>query len=392
MRSLSFFLLSLAAAVFARGEGLHLKVTAHDGSETELIDAHFSSDWRLTGKHEGASVDFDLQDLVSIVFSDKSPPSTPKGPFLAFPTGERFVSDVQATDGENLQTRSSLTGEVSVPLATVRGFVITPDSQGALADLSRRAKEEHADQVLLRNQDVVSGIVQSVEATKVMLLKEDEEMPIVRELVSAVAFDPSLTDYPLTNDFFGQARLTDGSVVNVHAMVSDGTKLRLKTSFGGEIVIEAKEVVDVSFRNGRVIYLSDLEPASVESEAFLDGPQTFHKDRAVTGGPLRLGGQTYTKGLGVRSRTKVTYELGSFDRFESTVGVDESAGAAASVRFLVEVDGELAFDSDEMVVSTQPKNVDLSIKGAKQLSLIVDFESRGDAQDYADWANARLVR
>jgi hypothetical protein len=394
MRSSSgiLVLLCLFSPGVVQADGPIVDVASHDGTQFTVTNARFATGWKLTGSREGSPVELDVADLVSIRFSDKTPPTAPKGSYLSFPTDERFAADVVATDGENIRVRNPLTGEATVALSTIRGIVVTPESREALGDLSRRAKEESSDQVLLRNQDVITGIIQTIEPTKIVLLVNDEEKPIVRDLVAAVAFDPSLTDYKNTNDFFGQVRLSDGSILNVFDLASEDNKLRFKTGFAGDVAVDTNEIIDISFRNGRVIYLSDLAPATIETQAYLDGPEMFTKDKAVTGGQLRLGGKTYTKGLGARSRSKISYELTGFERFEAVVGLDEAAGSAASVRFIVELDGKPSFDSGEMLSTSSPVEVKLGIKEAKTLSLIVDFESRGDAQDYADWANARFVR
>ena len=126
--------------------------------------------------------------------------------------------------------------------------------------------------------------------------------------------------------------------------------------------IEIHDVVDLSFRNGRVVYLSDLKPVSVREQPFLDDAMPFRSDQSVLGHPLRLGGRVYTKGLGVRSFCGLAYQVEGFHHFEATFGLDESAGPFASVRFLVKVDGQTSFESPEMLASSAPKQLHIGLK------------------------------
>ena len=62
------------------------------------------------------------------------------------------------------------------------------------------------------------------------------------------------------------------------------------------------------------------------------------------------------------------------------------------MQFIVKVDGKQVYDSGEMTSAVDPKPIAVPLKGAKRLELIVDYAKRGDVQDYADWADARLIR
>jgi hypothetical protein len=39
-----------------------------------------------------------------------------------------------------------------------------------------------------------------------------------------------------------------------------------------------------------------------------------------------------------------------------------------------------------------PQTLSADLKGAKRISLLVDFADRGDELDHADWLDARLVK
>ncbi|MFO0945123.1 MAG: NPCBM/NEW2 domain-containing protein [Planctomycetota bacterium] len=383
---------AIAIARVAPGQGLTVTARTCEDQEIALHDVKLTSGWKVTGTKEGATVDLAGMDLVSIEFSDKPFPNKLKGTFLRFPTGEQLAAELLSSDDEKLRARSSLLGEFTVPLSAIEAAVLDPEYSENITSLVRRAADRHGDEVLLKTRDYVSGTITGVKPDKIALLRDDQEVFLEKARVAGIAFDPSLVDYKSTAEFHAQIRLSDGSVLNLVEIVSDGPKLSLKTGFGASLAVDAAEVVDLSFRNGRVSYLSDMKPDSAVHEPFLDDHVVPRMDRSASGTPLRMRGRVYAKGIGVRSRSELTYPLDGFVRFDAIVGLDESAGPQASVRFRVLVDGQAAFDSGEMIASTDPRPVQVPVRNAKRLTLVVEYESRGDVQDFADWCDARLSR
>ncbi|NOZ57004.1 MAG: hypothetical protein GXO73_09495, partial [Calditrichaeota bacterium] len=83
------------------------------------------------------------------------------------------------------------------------------------------------------------------------------------------------------------------------------------------------------------LFLSDLEP--VEATA---GWGTVRRDRSSDGGPLRIGGKRFSRGLGTHAESDIVYRLnGLFERFEAVVGVDDETHGRGSVVFEVFGDG-----------------------------------------------------
>jgi hypothetical protein len=113
----------------------------------------------------------------------------------------------------------------------------------------------------------------------------------------------------------------------------------------------------------------------------------------VEGHLFELAGQTYDRGIGTQSRTLLAYRIEEGDRrFQARVGVDERAGSAGSVVFRVLVDKEQRFQSPPLSHRDAPQTVDVDLAGGKFLILDTDFGERGDIRDFADWAEARMVR
>ena len=142
---------------------------------------------------------------------------------------------------------------------------------------------------------------------------------------------------------------------------------------------------------GRVVYLSDLKPASYRHIPYLQLAWPYQADRSVLGGRLRAGGRLYLKGLGMHSPSRITYDLDEpYRRFEAEVAIDAEAGARGSVVFRVFVDdggGTWQEQATSEIVrgGEPPVPISVDLTGAKRISLLVDFADRGDELDHADW-------
>jgi hypothetical protein len=63
-----------------------------------------------------------------------------------------------------------------------------------------------------------------------------------------------------------------------------------------------------------------------------------------------------------------------------------------SVRFVVIVDDRRAWTSDEITGQIAPIEIPpVPLRGAKSLTLFVDFGQMADVSDYANWCDATLI-
>ncbi|MEQ8764077.1 MAG: NPCBM/NEW2 domain-containing protein [Planctomycetota bacterium] len=179
------------------------------------------------------------------------------------------------------------------------------------------------------------------------------------------------------------------------------TKVKIGREPAGEIEVPLSALLELSLQSDRFTHLSDLDPIEVlEQPAFGDRGSflfPFQKDRSVTGGPLRLGGRVYLKGLGVHSRCRLVYDLGGkYQSFQSRIGVDDSVldlEARGSVIFRVLLDGKTLYESEVVQGGSEPVDVPaLDVEGGRRLELIVDFASDYDIADRADWVRPILIK
>jgi hypothetical protein len=143
-------------------------------------------------------------------------------------------------------------------------------------------------------------------------------------------------------------------------------------------------------------YLGD-QPAGIRLEHRQQwGDFGFNRAAARSGGtgsPLRIGTQTYLRGLGHHANGEIEIELrGRFLRFKALAGIQWQGGNRGSVVFRVTVDGETRFETGPMSDSDPPRPIDVALDGARKLRLIAADAGDGIGCDMANWVDAFLLR
>ncbi|WP_031229534.1 glycoside hydrolase family 97 catalytic domain-containing protein [Streptomyces niveus] len=141
------------------------------------------------------------------------------------------------------------------------------------------------------------------------------------------------------------------------------------------------------------VYVSSL-PFTAETNGWgpVERDRSNGENAPADGGPLRLGGTTYDKGLGVHARSEVTVALnGAYDRFAAETGIDEEKPDKGSVLFEVLGDGQVLARSGVLGPADEPYAFDVDVSGVRQLTLRVTDGGDGIDSDHADWADARLL-
>jgi hypothetical protein len=141
-------------------------------------------------------------------------------------------------------------------------------------------------------------------------------------------------------------------------------------------------------------YVSDLSATSSTNGW---GPAERDRSNGESGGgdgrTITLNGATYAKGLGVHSPSNLKYALnGTCSSFTAVVGVDDEVGGSGNLVFEVWTDGTKKYDSGVLTGSSGSQSVNVSVSGARELSLIVSNGSDGrNFADHADWADAQVT-
>jgi hypothetical protein len=171
----------------------------------------------------------------------------------------------------------------------------------------------------------------------------------------------------------------------------DDSSLRLTTPAGITIAYQRGAVARLDFSQGKLAYLSDLEPRVIE-RSNLDWVDHYRRDRGLDGGAMRLGKETYGKGLALHAYTELIYDLnGQYNEFKSVIGVDPKVGGDSHVDLLIEGDGRKLFDAN-VTRKTEPRPVTLDVKNVKQLRIVVRSSRLLGLGDHINLADAKVSK
>jgi hypothetical protein len=186
--------------------------------------------------------------------------------------------------------------------------------------------------------------------------------------------------------------LTSGEVLTGKDFsLADG---KLGFSWEGRKVRVSWELVKaVESAGARMAHLSDLKVAAQKTDARVGPVRKPCADRCAAGGALRLAGRVRERGLGMRARSESSYRLdGKWKRFRAAIGLDSAAARASrGAVFVVRADGKKLFER-KLKFSDPPVEVDVPLKGAKTLTLILEPGPGFEIGDYGNWVDARLLR
>lgn len=373
-----------------------------DGREFAGVLAAFGSGQLTIGAGAPAAAPQRLatKNLISLKFKNRPSIAHASDPLVLLADGNVLALQIVGSDDVALTgrwARFPAWNPVKVPLETLRGLILSKSGDAAAdARLWNRLAEhrEHHDLVILTNGDSLVGRFAGMDEKTLTFEVAGNKSTIERSGIQAIAFDPDLISSEPLKGEGALLSLTDGSRCRIHSpKLGTIERLECRTAFGATLEIPCLAVESLRFLGGCVTYLSDVEPAQFRFEPYYDLPWPLRRDRSVTGTPLRLRGTTWPRGLGVHSKSEVSYRLdGQYRRFQATIGIDDDTAGKGSAVFEVLVDGKTVFKSENLTGSSHPVVLDrISLTGAKTLMLRVDYGELADIQDHADWCDALLV-
>ena len=312
--------------------------------------------------------------------------------------------------------RTELLGSVVLPRKKLRAILLN-----APADNLRHSRiidqllafQGGFDQLLLRNGDVLTGTLASIDqhdsaaGLVVTFALETADKSISFAANRVAGFGSSSSEKAVTDGDLAVG-LRDGCYLRVRSLVADARRLQLELASGFPLTgKDHRDMVHLQSLSPRITYLSNLEPAGYQHKPYLDIPWPYRRDRNVLGGPLAVGGRTYKKGLGIHSSSWLTFDLPRpspaahnanletrYQRFAAQAAIDDLAeGRGSSVFRVLLLQDELwvpAYTSPIVRGGDPPLSVSVDLGGAEQIALEADYADHGDERDYANWLDARL--
>lgn len=400
-----FMFLLLTAACVAGPAALAeaaapVRVATVEGHTLEGILENVSADG-LDLTIEGHTRRIAPADVTSVRFvaaQDDAPASRPADSVaLYLADGSRFNGGIVKSDTDTIVVETGIASALSVPISRLAGVRFRPDQPGEAAEAFRAAlAERHATKDMLfvlqegDKLSTVRGLLESIHAGGCTFNWRERSVQIDRERAFGVVLATGAGTPPKPDL---RCELTDGSVWAGSIAGGDKDAIRLDLAGGQSIKIPLDRIAAMRFRNERLTFLSDLEPASYEFTPWGITRWPYRKDRSVANRPMWIDGRSYERGIGMHSQSKLVYELDEpFTTFAATIGLDDAVGSRGSVIFRVLVDDAEAFNSGPIGGSDEGREVVVPLAGGQRLALVVEFGDDLDVADQADWGNARLIK
>jgi alpha-galactosidase len=112
---------------------------------------------------------------------------------------------------------------------------------------------------------------------------------------------------------------------------------------------------------------------------------------AKDGKPIRIGGQSFEKGLGIAAPSALIYRLGpDCTTFRASIGVDEDQAELGSMVFEVWSDNQRLYRSAVKAGTDDAEEIEVDVTGRSRLKLRVTNAGDGTARDRGAWADARV--
>jgi NPCBM/NEW2 domain-containing protein len=343
-------------------------------------------------------------DVVEIVLNGGRGGTTPKPApddiEITLTSGDLLHGKVGAKSEEGVQLLSPAFSDPLVKFGQIRS-VVFPANRAHLP-LRLPDKGDTADIIFTATGDRAEGTVLSISKAGVVYKSKrlDTEVTVPLEKSAGVWMIEMEGPPKEPASLHATVLTSDGSSIRGEIQSLKDGALTLKDFYGAVHKIPANLLSGIYMKNGRVVYLSDMKPSVVDEDAnFIRGVKKmpadldfpFQRDRNARGGKLIVGGVEHRKGVGVRARSVLAYELeGGFKRFQSTLGLDAASMGLGAVKVEIEIDGKKTKEIG-LKGNDGPQAIDLDVAGAKELKLLVTWAGFGQS-DFVDWGSARLIR
>ncbi|MAX39158.1 NPCBM/NEW2 domain-containing protein [Gimesia sp.] len=307
--------------------------------------------------------------------------------------GSHFPIQSLQSNERQVKVSGDQTGELVLPsinVASIRFGPLTSNIRGSWEKLLNG--ENSKDLLVVQKENVldyIDGVVGSITGDKIQFFTGEDEVAVNRSRVFGVIYarPPSPEGSP-----FCAIRLTDEGVLNASAITFTGTEFIATLQAGAQARFAPPSIASLDFSQGKVRYLSDLEPANIEYTPFFDTVWKYRKDRHRDGGPLRVGGKEYARGLYIHSKTLLQYRLkGEYRNFRAIMGIDDSVPGIGFVYVEIKGDGRILY-SGNVRSSDSPVELNLDVRGVRDFEVLVDFGDNLEICDHLDLCEARFIK
>lgn len=313
--------------------------------------------------------------------------------------GSRLGATAFSASRRTVQLTSRSLGETKLPRVAVKSVRLQSlDSSITDAWMELADRETDKDLLVRRKGDLldyIDGVVGTIDNKSVSLLLDDAPIPVPRERVFGIVYaaEGRTLRAPLCRiDLWNGDRIAPSSL----RFSGDAFTLTLAGDATGELLASAVERIDFSL--GKIRYLGDEEPDDVRYPT--DHPRydpfawALRRNCNSAGRPLRVGGQSYDRGLWIHSGTTLRYRLGRQYRwFRAIMDMDEDIGdyCDPSVGVVIRGDGRVLLQ-EELKWSDEPRPLELDVAGVRDLEIDVLSHDPEGVCEHLDLAEARVIK
>lgn len=343
---------------------------------------------------------FSVSELSILQWPAGAPSSRPVDtdvPWMVhLPDGSRFAANMTGGDGEKLIFKTRFADELALAISNLAGIQFAAISENDLTGqfrllLERRDASEDA-LIALRNEELtrLKGATESITAQHIRFNWRDRSREFAIDSVFGllIASGVPSSDKPPVQCYLRSGEVWSGTLGG-----GDRTQIELELAIGQRVTLPLDQVAEVRFHSNRVLSLSELEPSEYVFEPFATTRWEWRRDRSVANRPMRIGGRTYARGIGMHSQSKLVFDIEpGYRHFAADIGIDDAVGHHGHVIMRVLADGKEVFHSGPVTGGDEPRSILVPIDNVKELTLVVEYGEELDIGDQANWANARLVK
>jgi hypothetical protein len=361
------------------------------------------ADGSLSLESNGKTTKLPLETILEVRFEPPSaaPPSAESPIAVQLADGSRVSCRQVTLDGRTLIAETLAAGKLKAPWNAVRAVRfrdLEPAIESKWKELADSAPER--DLLVVRNGDVLDrleGTISGLDEKTLTFLVGDTRVPIDRSKPKLFGVIPGRAQ-PSQVKPLGELKLRNGDALMFASVALQADTLSVHPLAGNPLTVRLEDAAALDFGQGKVAYLSQLEPRAKEHSSYfgsdLDSVFDVRVDHSDAGPqtPIRIDRQAYERGLVIHSQTKLTYRLnGDYRRFVAVAGIEQLVRPNGKVTLSISGDGKELFHQD-IAGQDPPIPLDLDVSGVRELTVFVGFGGDLDDGDHLALGDARLIK
>ena len=359
-----------------------------------------------------------LAQVLSIVSSRTDSAADSTAGMILLRDDSRIIAQDIRKDATGVSGIAAI-GPVSIPAAQVLAVRLQPDTE-QYRDQWRTFRERDTEKdllvVLKRDRsglDFLAGVVSDISSEQLSFLLDGDSVEVPLSRVYGVVFgrnEPKGTSprSAVRVDTYNGDLLVGRSIV-----AADGI-WTLETMWGSRLQGRFDQLQSIDLSSGQFVMLADHQPLveeffgadpsgsvtavilGADEIAFPEEEQLFRprRNQNQAGQPLRMRQREYRSGLGLHSRTQISWPLDrEFESLQAVIGIDDEVAFAMegrnTVRLVVKADQNIVLDT-LIAGRDEPRSLTIPLAGASTLTVLVDYGDGNSLCDWLDLADARL--